>query len=83
LDPDQCGPSTRRRTEQPGIDIAENHHLDVFPRPGAAQSVPSLESLENTFALDLAAVAGTVSYLHMHVLVELQEQPRRVATLTG
>jgi hypothetical protein len=30
----------------------------------------------------LALIAGTVSYLHMHLLVELQGQPGWVAALT-
>jgi hypothetical protein len=30
----------------------------------------------------LAAIAGTVSYLHMHLLVELHGQPGWVAALT-
>jgi hypothetical protein len=30
----------------------------------------------------LALIAGTVSYLHMHLLVELNGQPRWVAVLT-
>src|SRR5712691_5299448 len=29
----------------------------------------------------LALIAGTVSYLHMHLLVEMHGQPRRVAAL--
>jgi hypothetical protein len=31
----------------------------------------------------LALIAGTVSYLHMHLLVELHGQPGWVAALTG
>src|ERR1700728_5207324 len=72
----QSIPETLTRVLAVSIDI-RSFPPEASPAGPARQSVPTPRCVGL-----LALIAGTVSYVHMHLLVELHGQPGWVAALT-